>query len=234
MQLAGKQFWLGPNRSGQVVRFWASVDLIHLLIGGTEVKTVRSHLTVTDLASCSAEGAVNAGPSPLPPVEDGDAVEVDRSIGSGGITSLGGKVMLAAEILAGRRVGIRIEPRTLMFFDLDTRELLRTRPNPLTHDQIAGSAGTGPPGRHPGPRSSRSGSNAEPRTDGMIMVCSQKVALGRIHRYQTVTVYVSDTTLAIELDDGETRVVRRTTTMPVLNIKVHPAAVGPLSFLDQV
>jgi hypothetical protein len=31
MQLAGKQFWLGPSRAGQVVRFWASVDLIHLL-----------------------------------------------------------------------------------------------------------------------------------------------------------------------------------------------------------
>jgi hypothetical protein len=44
------------------------------------------------------------------------------------------------------------------------------------------------------------------------MVCGQKVALGRIHQHQTVTVHVSDTTLAVELDDGETRVVRRTTT----------------------
>jgi hypothetical protein len=32
-------------------------------------------------------------------------------------------------------------------------------------------------------------------------------------------VRVSETTLAIELDDGETRVVRRTTTLPVRNIK---------------
>ena len=36
MQLAGKQFWLGPSRAGQVVRFWASVDLIHLLIGSQD------------------------------------------------------------------------------------------------------------------------------------------------------------------------------------------------------
>ena len=50
LQLAGKQFWLGPVRSGQVVRFWVSVDLIHLFIGGTRVKTVRSHLSVNDLA----------------------------------------------------------------------------------------------------------------------------------------------------------------------------------------
>jgi len=45
------------------------------------------------------------------------------------------------------------------------------------------------------------------------------VALGRAHKHQTVTVWVSDTTLAIELDDAETRVVRRTTTKPVRNIK---------------
>ena len=47
----------------------------------------------------------------------------------------------------------------------------------------------------------------------------QKVALGRAHRHQTVTIHVSETTLAIELDDGETRVVRRTTTTAVRNIK---------------
>lgn len=124
MQLAGKQFWLGPQRSGQVVRFWASVDMIHLLIGGVKVKTVRSHLTVNDLAKLAKQGAINAGPSPMPPLEDGTAVEVDRVISSGGILSLGGHTILAAEILSGRKVGIRIETHTLMFFDLDTRELL--------------------------------------------------------------------------------------------------------------
>ncbi len=60
------------------------------------------------------------------------------------------------------------------------------------------------------------------------MVCGQKVALGRIHQHQTVTVHVSDTTLAIELDDGETRVVRRTTTTAVRNIKAdRPRPVTP-------
>jgi len=38
-----------------------------------------------------------------------------------------------------------------------------------------------------------------------------KPALGRTHAGQTVTVLVSDTTLTIELGDGETRVIRRTT-----------------------
>ena len=54
---------------------------------------------------------------------------------------------------------------------------------------------------------------------GVIVVCGQKIALGRAHAGQTVTVHVADTTLAIELDDAETRVVRRTTTTPVRNIK---------------
>jgi hypothetical protein len=53
----------------------------------------------------------------------------------------------------------------------------------------------------------------------VIVVCGQKVALGRIHAGQTVSIAVSDTTLAIELDDAETRVARRTTTKPVRNIK---------------
>ena len=51
------------------------------------------------------------------------------------------------------------------------------------------------------------------------MVCGQKVTLGRVHRHQTVTIHVTESTPAIELDDGETRVVRRTTTLPVRNIK---------------
>jgi hypothetical protein len=33
---------------------------------------------------------------------------------------------------------------------------------------------------------------------GIIMVAGQKVALGRVHQHQTVTVVVSDTTLAVQ------------------------------------
>lgn len=53
-----------------------------------------------------------------------------RAVSRAGTVALAGRVILAAEILAGRRVGIRIEGATLMFFDLETRELLRTRPQP--------------------------------------------------------------------------------------------------------
>ncbi len=53
------------------------------------------------------------------------------------------------------------------------------------------------------------------------MVVGQKIALGRVNAYRTVTIAVSEATLAIELDDGEVRVVRRTTTLPVRNIKAN-------------
>ncbi len=49
LAVRGKQFWLGPTQAGVTVTFWADCDLIHLMIGGARVKTVRSHLSVTDL-----------------------------------------------------------------------------------------------------------------------------------------------------------------------------------------
>ena len=51
LQVAGKQFWLGPARAGTVIRFWADCDLIHLSAGGTRIKTLRSHLSAADLAA---------------------------------------------------------------------------------------------------------------------------------------------------------------------------------------
>jgi hypothetical protein len=228
MLLAGKQVWLGPARSGQVVRLWADCDLIHLFIGGTRVKTLRSHLSVNDLAKLVAAGAVPAGPSPLPPVEDGDAVEVERCVNIFGLVSLGGHRLLAAEILAGRQVGIRIEAALLLFYDLTTRELLRVRSNPLTFEQIKKLRGVRPAGPPPRPVTEPIRVQRRASATGVILVAGQKVALGRIHQHQTVTVYVSETTVAVELDDGETRVVRRTTTLPVRNIKAdRPRPVIP-------
>ena len=54
---------------------------------------------------------------------------------------------------------------------------------------------------------------------GVIVVCGQKIALGRACAGQALSIAVSGITLAIELDGAETRVVRRTTTTPARNIK---------------
>jgi transposase InsO family protein len=219
MWVAGRQFWLGPARAGTVVRFWADCDLIHLSAAGARIKTVRSHLSVADLAKLAAAGAVPAGHAPLPPVADGQAIEVERLVSRGGLVSLGPRRLLAAEILGGRQIGIRIEAATLMFYDLETRELLRTRPNPLTWEQASRLRGARPAGPPPRPATEPIRVQRRASATGVIVVCRQKIALGRVHAGQTITIAVSDTTLAVELDDAETRVMRRTTTNPVRNIK---------------
>jgi hypothetical protein len=148
LAVRGKQFWLGPARAGVTVTFWADHDVIHLSIAGARVKTVRSHLSATDLTALAATGARPAGPSPLPPAQPGAALEVDRTVSPGGLVSPGKYRLLAAEILSGRRVSIRIDDATLMFFHPDTRKLLRTRPNPLSYHQartLRGARPAGPP-----------------------------------------------------------------------------------------
>ena len=213
-----------------MIRFWADCQLIHLSAGGARIKTLRSHLSVNDLARLAANGGVPAGPSPLPPIEDGQAVEAGRPVSRGGLVSLGRHRLLAAEILGGQLVGIRIEPATLMFYDPASRALLRTRPNPLTSAEVARLRGVRPAGPPPRPSAEPIRVQRRVSATGVIMVAGQTAALGRAHAGQTVTVLVADTTLAIELGDGDTRVIRRTTTQPVRSIKgQRPRTATPIS-----
>ena len=223
LQVAGKQFWLGPARSGLTVTFWADTDVIHLLLAGARLKSVRSHLSVNDLAALLRTGGRPAGPSPLPMAAHGGpagAVEVDRTVNTAGTVSLGQHIVLAAEILAGRRVSVRVDEHTLMFFDPDTRELLRTRPNPLTPAEILRLRSARPAGPPPQPPTGPVTVQRRASNSGVVMVVGQKVALGRVHAGKTVTIDVTETQLAIHCDDG-TRTIRRTTTQPVTCIKAH-------------
>jgi hypothetical protein len=213
--------WLGPARAGLTVRFWADTEVIHLSIAGARVKSVASHLTVADLQKLVVAGASNAGPPPIPTLTNGAAVEVDRVISRAGTFTLGGHILVGAAILAGRQVGIRIEPTTLLLFDLDTRTLLRTRPNPLTDEQVRRLRGARPAG--PPPRPAQEPVRVQRLADhtGVVSVCGQRVGVGRAYARRTLTVAVSDTTLAIELDDGDSHIVRRTTTSPATTIKAR-------------
>ncbi|MFI0091522.1 IS481 family transposase [Streptomyces bobili] len=219
LQVAGKQFWLGPARAGLMVTFWADTSVIHLLVAGTRIKTVRSHLSVSDLAVLAARGGRAAGPAPLP-AGDAAAFEVDRVVNNSGLVGLAGHQVLAAEILGGRAVGIRIDDETLSFFDLSSRELLRVRPNPLTGEEVRRLRGLRPAG--PPPRPSVEPVRVQRRISatGTIMVCRQVVSLGRTYAGQTVTVHVSDSAITVELD-GQVRVIRRTTDVPVRNVKAN-------------
>jgi hypothetical protein len=53
------------------------------------------------------------------------------------------------------------------------------------------------------------------------MVVGQKIALGRIHAGQIVTVHVDHVAMTIDLGADDTRTIRRTTTQPVRSIKAH-------------
>lgn len=220
--LCGHQFWLGPARSGQVIRFWIDREWVHLSTDGHRFKSLRSRFTAAELDKLVAQGAVPAGPAPEASKRQPrrGIVEVERTVSMGGTVSLGSRVILAAWMLAGRRVGIWIEDDApLLFFDPETRELLRTRPNPLKSGEARTLQRRKPVGQRPRP--STEPITVERRTDntGGISVAKQRVALGRQFRHSVVTVHVSQTTLAIELPDGDTKVVRRNTDQPVRNIR---------------
>jgi hypothetical protein len=120
-----------------------------------------------------------------------------------------------------RRVAIRVEASILMFFDPDSSELPRTRPNPFTQAQVGGLHGTRPAG--PAPRPSTGPVTVKRRVSatGVITVCGQKVSLGRAAAGQTITVHVSHDTLAVEVDDREVRTIPRTTTRPAWQREAH-------------
>ena len=226
MWLCGNQFWLGQDRAGQVVRFWIDCDWVHLSVGGQRIKSLRSRYTVADLDKLTAQGAQPAGAPPIP-TRGGPGsragrtiVEVERTVNRTGIVSLGNHVVLAAEILAGRRVGVYIEEGApLLFFDPDTRELLRSRPNPLAPGEAARLQRPCPVGPVPRPSTEPITVQRRASNTGVIMVAGQKIAIGRQHQHQTVTVHVADTTVAIDLPDGDTKVIPRTTDQPVRSIK---------------
>lgn len=117
-------------------------------------------------------------------------------------------------------MGIRIDDETLSFFDPTSRELLRVRPNPLGPDEVQRLRGLRPAG--PPPRPSVEPVRVQRRVSavGTVMVCRQVVPLGRPYAGRTVTVHVAESTLTVELD-GQTRVIRRTTDIPVRHVKAN-------------
>ncbi len=102
-----------------------------------------------------------------------------------------------------------------------TRELLRTRPNPLTWDQaqrLRGARRAGPP---PAPATSPVTVRRRASNSGVIMVVGQKIALGRIHARKMVSVRVNPDTITIEIGADDIRTVRRTTDQPVRNLQAQ-------------
>lgn len=67
MSIGPQQFWLGPARTGQQVRFWIDTTTVHLSIDRWRIKTVPSRLSAVDIARLRQAGASPAGPPPAGP-----------------------------------------------------------------------------------------------------------------------------------------------------------------------
>ena len=217
---AGSSSGSAPRASGQIVTFWVDCDMIHLSIGGARVKTVRSHLSVNDLAMLAANGGRPAGPPPLPPAEPGAASR--STVRSRRHRHPGRPSVLAAEILGGRQVGIRIE-------QTDPDVLRPGHPRAAAHPtqpahpgrpcDLRGVRPAGPP---PGHRPSRSRCNAAPRTPASSWSLAEDRPRPR-PRPARPSPSTSPPTPWPSTGQDDTRIVRRTTTQPVRNIKA-PAA----------
>jgi hypothetical protein len=114
----------------------------------------------------------------------------------------------------------RLAELGLLFFDPDTRDLLRIRPNPLSPAEVARLRGARPAGPPPQPSTGPVWVQRRASNTGIVMVVGHKIALGRAHKHQTVAIDVTETDLVIHLD-GSTRTVARTTDLPVRWIKAH-------------
>lgn len=118
------------------------------------------------------------------------------------------------------RVSVRLTATTLAVFDPDTRELIRSHPNPLTPTQMITLRGAHPAGPTPLPRTDPTIVQRRIGKSGDLMICKQRIHLGREHARKTVTVHVAEDTLKIELDDGP-RTIQRTNTKPVVIVKAR-------------
>ena len=165
MQVAGRQFWLGPA-PGRADR--------HVL--GRHRRHPPDH----------RRGPGQVGPLPpvrlrpgrarrrrRPPCRAAAAAarRARRRDGGRPDRQQGRRLSTWAAATSGRgdprrpaAVGSASRRHTLMFFDPETRELLRTRPSPLTWDQARRLRGARPAGPPPRPRPSRSPPSGGPAT----------------------------------------------------------------------
>jgi hypothetical protein len=129
LQIGGQQVWLGPALAGRQVTIWADETVLHVLLGGTWLKTLSSRLGPVERARLAADGARPAGPPPLR-AGTGSAVEVERMVNGAGLIGLAGRQFNVCYHLAGQRVTLRMDGTQMTVISHDG-ELLRTMPCPV-------------------------------------------------------------------------------------------------------
>jgi hypothetical protein len=233
MAVGPQQFWLGPARAGQLVRFWIDTATVHLSTGGWRIKTVPSRLTGADLARLRLSGARPPGPPPAGPAPGALAasrcVEVDRLVTATGGITLGNQLILVGSPLAGQRARIRLDGQ-LMHVITQDGVLWRTLPCPIPPGQRHRLQGVRLAGPGPLPPSAIAVQRRVSSWGG-IQVARQRIQVGMSHAGKTVTVLTENDNFRLVIDGETVGVVPRTTSQETRRYKacatrnhpVHPA-----------
>jgi transposase InsO family protein len=214
-----QQFWLGTDRAGTTVTFWADTTVVHLLINGARLKTVPSRLTIAHLQRLLAEGARPAGPPPIPAGRSGDPIEVDRLVNGTGLIGLAGRQHPIGYHFAGRRLTVRLDGNLLQL--VSDGVLLRSLPNPLTPAEQARIRDARPAG--PPPQAAPEPVRVERRVScrGALVVAGQRIHVGMTHAGRTLTVESADHTFRVYDGDELVAEVARITTKQIARFKVR-------------
>jgi transposase InsO family protein len=222
LRVLGQQFWIGPALAGAVLRLWIDPISVHLSVAGRRLKTLPSRLSTNDIARLRAEGGAAAGPPPAMPSAGAlladAAIEVERSVNAIGLVGLGRRQIQVGQVLAGRRVTLRLEGE--MIHVVVDGVLARTVASPFTAEQrarLAGARLAGPP-----PRIDTAPVRVQRTVSarGTIQVVKQKVQVGLPHARTIVTVLIHEAAMQVLNDDGDAiLVVPRTTTGEVNRFK---------------
>jgi transposase InsO family protein len=219
--IGGQQVWLGPALADRKVTIWVDETSLHVLLGGTRVKTLPSRLGVAELARLAADGARPAGPSPLL-AGTGTSVEVERTVNATGLVGLAGAQLSVGYQLAGQRVILRMDGTQMAVITSDG-ELVRTLPCPVpAGDRLRLRGARKAAARPPAP----SGPVTVQRrvsSRGGIMVATQKIQVGLIHAGKIVTVIAEDHGFQLIVDGQNAGVVPRTTTSEIHRYKAYAA-----------
>ncbi|MEV0352021.1 hypothetical protein AB0H88_40165 [Nonomuraea sp. NPDC050680] len=129
-------------------------------------------------------------------------MEVDRQVNNAGCVGLAGKLLSVGLPLAGKRVTLRIDARTVQV--IADGVLVRTKPSPLAPAQRGRLHGvrlaSKPPAAAPDafPQVQRVVSS-----NGSLKVASCKIQVGQVHRGKVVTIVLEQSQLRV-LFEGET------------------------------
>jgi hypothetical protein len=203
------------------VTIWVDESILHVLLGGTRLKTLPSRLGVIELARLAADGARPAGPPPLQ-AGVGTAVEVERMVNGAGLVGLAGTQLNVGYELAGQRVTLRMDGTQMAVISYDG-ELLRTLPCPVPLEdrhRLRGARRARPvPPQPGGPITVQRRVSCR----GSLMVARQKIHVGMIQAGKTATVICEDNHFEVVIDAETAAVVPRTTTSEIHRYKANAA-----------